>query len=458
MKASIYIALIFTFTSCQKYVDIKKTSTESLIETASDCQLVLDNYDLFNGNYPYDGEYSADGYYISSDTYNDTYTSIEDKSFYAWEPGAIRAGSTEWVASYKKIYHTNLVLEALAKLDQTSITGNLRGAALFLRAYAYWNLAQLYTKPYGTTSNQDPGLPLHLKSDVNDVPGRGTVQQTYDRIITDLKEAGTLLNETAPIGSRPVKAAAYAMLARVYLSMEDYANALTSANTALSLKSTLMDFNTLDTESGTPFARYNEEVIFHSILGNNALLSAGNPFSNVAKINTDFISAYDDNDLRKTIFFKPNEDINEGTFRFTGNYEPGTSATLFTGLTVDELYLVRAECNARAGNAATAMTDLNTLLRSRWVSGTYTDMTAANADEALSKVLTERRKELIMRGQRWTDLRRLNKDVRFKTDLSRSVVVDGATQTFTLPANDSRYTLLIPQEVITNSSLPQNAR
>jgi hypothetical protein len=85
-------------------------------------------------------------------------------------------------------------------------------------------------------------------------------------------------------------------------------------------------------------------------------------------------------------------------------------------------------------------------------------MTAANADEALSKVLTERRKELIMRGQRWTDLRRLNKDPRFKTDLSRSVVVDGATQTFTLPANDSRYTLLIPQEVITNSSLPQNAR
>jgi hypothetical protein len=455
MKSSIYILLIIAFTSCQKYVDIKKTSTESLIETASDCQLMLDNYDLFNANYPYDGEYSADGYYISSDTYNDTYTSIEDKTIYAWETGAIRSSSTEWVESYKKIYNTNLVLETLTKL---SLNDNLRGTALFLRAYAYWNLAQLYTKPYGTTSNQDPGLPLHLKSDVNDVPGRGTVQQTYDRIITDLKEAATLLNETAPIGSRPVKAAAYAMLARVYLSMEDYPNAFNSANTALGLKSTLLDYNAVNPESNTPFPRYNEEVIFHSILADNEFLGAGNPFTNVAKIDVDFISSYDDNDLRKTVFFKANEDINEGTFRFTGNYEPSTSSTLFNGLAVDELYLIRAECNARADNPSAAMTDLNTLLRNRWVTGTYTDMTAANAEDALSKVLTERRKELIMRGQRWTDLRRLNKDTRFKTNLSRSVTVDGAVQTFTLPANDGRYTLFIPQEVIVNSSLPQNVR
>jgi len=82
------------------------------------------------------------------------------------------------------------------------------------------------------------------------------------------------------------------------------------------------------------------------------------------------------------------------------------------------------------------------------------DMTASSANDALVKVLTERRKELLMRGTRWTDLRRLNKDTQFAKTLSRTVV--GATHT--LPPNDPRYTLLIPQEVITNSALEQNNR
>jgi hypothetical protein len=259
-----------------------------------------------------------------------------------------------------------------------------------------------------------------------------------------------------------VKAAAHAMLARVYLSMEDYANALSSANDALGLKRELLDYNTedVDTSSGTntPFIRYNKEVIFHSILGSSELLSAGSPFSNTAKISVEFIDSYSDDDLRKKVLFKPNMAQDEGTFRFTGNYEPTTSSTLFNGLAVDELYLIRAESYARAGNTAAAMADLNTLLRTRWRAGTYTDMTAGSATEALTKILTERRKELMMRGQRWTDLRRLNKDSRFKTDLSRSVDVNGVIKTFTLPANDSRYTLLIPEEVITYSTLPQNKR
>jgi len=60
----------------------------------------------------------------------------------------------------------------------------------------------------------------------------------------------------------------------------------------------------------------------------------------------------------------------------------------------------------------------------------------------------------MMRGQRWTDLKRLNKDSRFAVTLSRTV--QGTT--YTLPPNDPRYALLIPSEVILNSSMPQNAR
>ena len=73
---------------------------------------------------------------------------------------------------------------------------------------------------------------------------------------------------------------------------------------------------------------------------------------------------------------------------------------------------------------------------------------------ALAKVLTERRKELLMRGLRWTDLRRLNRDSRFAVTLSRTV----QGQEYLLPPGDPRYTLLIPNEVIVNSGIAQNSR
>lgn len=464
---NIYLSLLLfglTFTSCKKFVDIKKDSSQSFIETANDCQLLLDNYDLFNTGYPVDGEISADDYYLNDIRYNDPYTiTIEDRSLYTWRATAQRIAAQQWVGPYNKIYHANLVIEAVAKLqgkEQAAVLNHLRGSALFLRAYSLWHVAQMYAKPYGTTSNQDPGVPVHLVSDINDTPGRGTVKETYDRIIQDLTEAVSLLNPSTSIASRPNKVAAYAMLARVYLSMEDYPNALNSASAALALKpaSDLIDFNTLDKQSFAPFKRFNDEVIFHSvILNQNGMLEPGYGYENLSIIAPDLIASYQDNDLRKTVYVKENTDLPTpmNTWRFVGNYESAVgSPKLFNGLALDELYIIRAECYARAGNSTSAMTDLNTLLRTRWITGTYVDKSAADATDALEKILIERRKELLMRGQRWTDLRRLNKDTRFAKTLSRTV--EGVT--YTLLPNENRYTLLIPQEVITNSRLQQNPR
>ena len=463
MKFKRYILILMmlslVFASCQKYVDIKKSSLQSFLTTANDCQLLLDNYSLFNTGYPYDGEASSDDYYLTPDTYNiQDYISVEDLSIYTWLPGAIRAGSEQWVGPYNKIYHANLVLETVQTLTGTenqTVLNNVRGSALFMRAYALWHLAQLYTRPYGSSSAADPGLPIHLVSDVNDNPGRGTVTETYAQIVKDLTEAAALLNSTSTVSSRPNKAAAYAMLARVYLSMEDYNQALTSATSALDLYNKLIDFNSIDPENPVPFRRFNDEVIFHSILANNDFLAAGSSDFPTAEISPDFVAKYDPNDLRKSLFFQQNSD---GGYRFSGNYEPTSGSNLFNGLTTDELYITRAECYARTGNATAAVADLNLLLRTRWASGTYVDITAVSVDDALAKILAERQKELIMRGLRWTDLRRLNKDARFKTDQSRTIVTETATKVYTLPANDPRYTLLIPQEVITNSKLTQNQR
>jgi hypothetical protein len=98
---------------------------------------------------------------------------------------------------------------------------------------------------------------------------------------------------------------------------------------------------------------------------------------------------------------------------------------------------------------------LNYLLSKRYRTvPVFTPLTAATAEEALQIVLRERRKELVGRGLRWYDLRRLNKDPRFAQTLTR--VVNG--QTYILPPNDPRYTHLIPFEVIALTGMQQNQR
>jgi hypothetical protein len=104
------------------------------------------------------------------------------------------------------------------------------------------------------------------------------------------------------------------------------------------------------------------------------------------------------------------------------------------------------------GNASAAMNDLNTLLMKRWKTGTFIPYTAINATDALSKILTERRKELLMRGIRWSDLRRLNKEPQFAKTLIR--VIGG--QTYYLYPNDKRYVFPIPLQIIQMTGVPQN--
>jgi hypothetical protein len=157
---------------------------------------------------------------------------------------------------------------------------------------------------------------------------------------------------------------------------------------------------------------------------------------------------YDNNDLRKSIFFKWNGTT--GSYHFYGSYD-GT-INLFNGLATDEVYLVRAEAYARTGDKDKALDYLNTLLMNRWKTSMFTPLTAATDDEALALILEERRKELAFRGLRWPDLRRLNKDARFAVTLSRTM----NEKSYTLTPADSKYTFQIPLEVIAKAGIAQN--
>jgi hypothetical protein len=100
------------------------------------------------------------------------------------------------------------------------------------------------------------------------------------------------------------------------------------------------------------------------------------------------------------------------------------------------------------------MNNLNALLVKRWKTGTFIPLTASNTDDALNKILLERRKELCFRGIRWSDLKRLNKDLKYSKTLVR--VLNG--QTYTLLPNDPKYVLPIPDNEIRVSGIEQNLR
>lgn len=437
---TVAIIALTSFSSCKKYLDVKPDTSLVIPQTLNDCRLMLDDYIIMNSAYPSEGELAADNYYYNDVDYN-AILDPEIKNNYIWTPQAQH--NSQWSGPYKIIYKANLVLQVLDKLPNSGEEyTSLKGTALFFRAFAYYHLAQLFAKPYDVaTAASDLGLPIRLNPEVDDKIQRANLQQTYDQILGDLNTAVDLLPKTTSIQSRPNKAAAYGALARTYLAMQDYTNAGKMANEALTLYSTLMDYKTL-----TRINLFNPEVIFQAITLGSASFGP-----TIVKVDNDLYSSYQSNDKRKTLFFRA---FGNG-FAFVGSYNGVANSALFTGIATDELYLIRAECRARSGNSATAMDDLNKLLRNRY-DNTFIDLTAANADDALVKILTERRKELVFRNHRWTDLRRLNKDPRFAITLRRSKNNISYTP---LEPNDLRYTLLIPYtQEINLSGIAQNPR
>lgn len=87
----------------------------------------------------------------------------------------------------------------------------------------------------------------------------------------------------------------------------------------------------------------------------------------------------------------------------------------------------------------------------RWRKNRFKPFTAASADDALALVLKERRKELLFRGLRWIDIKRLNKE---GAGINITRLVNGMR--YTLEPGDPRFALPLPADVIDASGMPQN--
>ncbi|HVW61396.1 MAG TPA: RagB/SusD family nutrient uptake outer membrane protein [Puia sp.] len=447
----IFILLWMPVYACKKASFLHAKPDNSLLIPSSpqDCQRLLDDDRVMNGfgnaGYPCMPEIGSDDYYIDS-TQFDMYSSASQQAAIWARDIPTGDESPDWDLPYRVVLTANGVLEALTVMtagNQLSTLNSIKGAAFFFRAYAFYSLAEVFCQAYdSSTSVTDEGLPLRLSTDVNERLSRATVQQTYDQILSDLRAARSLLSKDSNwLPTRPSLAAVYGLFARIFLSARNYSQALRYADSCLQLRPALMRYDTLSKTSLFPFNRWNPEVIFSA-----AYFSSGPAATYRSHTDSLLFRSYQPNDLRKDLFFKYGD-------YFFGRYDQ--DGYCFSGIATDEIYLIRSECLARAGNINAAMTDLNHLLETRWAAGTFTPYIAIDADDALQQILQERRKELIYRGLRWSDLRRLNKNDRTAHTLTR--MVEGIL--YTLPPNDPRWVLPIPGYVLSfNPGMPQNTR
>lgn len=452
-----YKILLFAFVSmfivsCKKdWIKIKSNKSLDVPSSVEDYQALLDNSTIMNDNRPSLGEVSADNYYYPYSIWQ-TWASL-NRNAYVWTSDIYNNSLTDnsnWNNSYRQAFYANIVLDGIDDVAgvNTPDWGNAKGSALYYRGEAFFNVSQIYTRPYSLTFPDYQGIPLRLSSDLNAISVRAGLQDTYQQILKDLKGSVNYLPNFPLYKLRPSKPATYAVLSRVYLVMQDYPNALLYADSCLKIYDSVLDYNTLKTAGvNFPIPALNKEVIFQATISDD--LQGSNP----CIVDSNLYRSYDNNDLRKTLFYKT---ITGGQQNFIGTYTGGTISTVskaFGGIATDEMYLTRAECFARTGNVAAAMSDLNKLMAARWKTGTFIPFTAASSSDALAIILRERRKETPFRGLRWLDLRRLNSE---GANITLTRNLNG--QLYTLPPNDPKYALPIPPDVITITGMPQNDR
>jgi hypothetical protein len=439
--------------SCKKYLAASTSKSLVAITNVGDLQALLDAYYNMNTICAEASDEAADDYFLTDSTLQ-ALGSPSGQQVYLWQPGMFDDESptdADWQNEYSVVYNANLVLDNIGSLARTSENASnldyCHGEALVFRAKSFLEIAAIWAKAYDSaTAASTAGIPLRLTSDFNAPTTRATVAQTFQQILSDLQASIPLLPNAPVFIFRPSKGAAYGLLARTYLAMRNYPKAAVYADSALQLDSALVDFNTLSSSPGSyafaaiPYTNP-EEIMYSSVTLDNENLYLGYMF-----VDTTLYASYDNNDLRKIIYFAPSVD---GYYYYQGGYTG--NYVDYNGLATDEMYLIRAEGAARAGNVAGAMASLNSLLSRRWVTGTFTPFGAPAADSALSLVLKERRKELVFRSTRWTDIKRLNLD---GANISLTRIIGG--QTYTLPANDARFAMPIPTKVIQLSGISQN--
>ncbi len=219
------------FSSCKKdFLELTPPTSltpDQALGTEADLQVALRgaysglrSVNLYGRTLPVLGDIMSDNTYQSSQNTN-RYTLFNNYSFDVTNADV----SGIWTSAYTVILRANNIINS--SLTGTENIDQYKGEALAIRALMYFDLVRWFAKPY----NDDPsslGVPIITSFNPDLKPGRNTVAEVYAQIQSDLTQAYNLMTKYTN-SSQFSKYAARALQAKVYLTMDDYPNALTAA-------------------------------------------------------------------------------------------------------------------------------------------------------------------------------------------------------------------------------------
>lgn len=441
MKKSIYTTLfciLLGLTGCDKFLDITPTG-RVIPETAQDYRELLTQayYDM-----PSSRGLTA---FISDETdmtkiNPSDYLSINTfMDLWLWNnvnPG----GSTidfDWEKYYKMIFVANTVIENEKSIKEGSAAeiGQIVGEAYMMRAYNHFILVNLYALPYNTeTAASNKGIPLKLKSDMDEVLHPASVADVYESVLSDIDNAEKRLNvETWETGLnyRFNTISADALRSRVYLYMGRWEEAYNASVRVLEKKNELVN-----------------------LVSGRILPNAYNADENIVALEMNMTSTYTINRMVSStlydLYLPSGQDQRASKYYkrdATGIYNltKGGSSEYRCSFRTGEIVLNGAEAALRNHRPEEARTLLLKLLEKRYQAVAYTtakaNIEAMDDDALLDELFLQRQLELAFEGHRWFDLRRMEKSKR------PALIREYLGTTYHIEDNYPEWTIKIPEEV-----------
>lgn len=402
------MSLLLSIAGCKKFVEVDMPRTQltktAVYESDATAQSVLASV------YSRASSQNVISFSMLAALSADELTTYHLPDFMAINANAIstlnKIVADEWNESYSTIYLANAFLEGLA--GSTRLTDSLKkqmqGEALFIRAFTHYYLCGLWGDvPYITTTDYR----------TNGLVFRQPVSVVQDSIISDLEKAATLVgpayNYSGGERVRVNKSAVAAMLARMYLYKEKWAQAEAEADKVISnpLYQLKMDVNDV-------FLKNSTEAILQfppggsdghtreSVTFNTPSTSLGS-----VRMQPSLMDAFEPGDQRRLKWIGTGLN-NSGFFplKYKVTQSNPTGAEYSMVLRMAEMYLVRAEARAKQNKLTgdnSAASDIN-VIRQRANLGvtSATDLTSI-----MAAIAQERRIELFTEwGDRWFNLKR----------------------------------------------------
>lgn len=310
-----------------------------------------------------------------------------------------------WSTGYGFIYQTNLMVEGVEKSSGLSPTAKslFKAEAVFVRSFCYFYLTNLFGDiPYVTSS----------KWNTSYGHGRQAQALIYQHLVTDLQYAAQHLPDSFPGTGRvrPIKLAAKALLARVYLYQKDWVNAEKLATEVIGDPIFASGLPTLS----NAFLKNNIGAIWQlapNVPNYNTpegyqLVSGGIP---TFYLDSSLLADFEPGDARFTNWVD-SVTYKNVVYYYPYKYKVRTGPVIsenYTMLRLAETILIRAEARNQQNKTAQAVSDMNIIRGRAELPALSEQMSSQQCTIAIAQ---ERRIELFSEwGHRWLDLKRTGK-------------------------------------------------